>query len=117
MKFFKLGRSKPAPQPTAKPAANPYHAVEIKPGTACCLAVQALAGKRHLSSEKPPKLPVQECTRMEACLCRYLHHPDRRVGPRRRGWEIVETRLGQKLLEQQRPPAQIRRSRGRRKDD
>ncbi len=81
------------------------------------MAAQAEVGVRHLVRAKPPKLPLQSCTQMDSCDCRFQHHEDRRVGPRRRGWAIVETKIGHELLTKQRPPDKIRRTRGRRKDD
>lgn len=103
--------------PAPKKATPPFHAVEVKPGRNSCLAANAMVGQRHLSREKPPKLPLLECNRMDTCDCRFQHHDDRRIGPRRRGWAIIETKMGHELLMQQRPPDKIRRTRGRRKDD
>jgi len=57
---------------------NPWHAVSIVPGTSCCSGVRDLAGRRYLSSEKPPSLPLKGCP-MVACTCRYRHHEDRRA--------------------------------------
>jgi hypothetical protein len=56
---------------------NPWHAVSVVPGTSCCSAVREVAGKRYLSREGPPSLPVKGCP-MVACTCRYRHHDDRR---------------------------------------
>ena len=101
-----------------KPAAPvSFRAVEVKPGRNCCLAATAMVGRRHLMREKPLKLPLLDCNRMDSCDCKFQHHADRRAGPRRRGWAIVETKIGHELLMQQRPPDKIRRTRGRRKSD
>jgi hypothetical protein len=60
---------------------NPFLAVSIKPGPRCCHAAASLAGIRFLSKEAP-RLPLPQCE-IAACECRYLHHDDRRSGPRR----------------------------------
>jgi len=106
----------PKPVPAPKPQ-NPYRALEVKPGAPCCSAAHCLVGKRHLASEAPKKLPIPDCTRMDECACRFLHHEDRRIGPRRRDWDVIETKLGHELWSRHRPPEQVRRSRGRRKGD
>jgi hypothetical protein len=119
IKFPVFGRDKPAKVEKSGKVdkqANPFRAVEICPGDPCCQAVHSMVGKRHLSRENPPKLPLPECTRMDQCACRFLHHNDRRAG-QRRVWAIIDTRVGQEMLAKQRPVGQVRRSRGRRKDD
>ena len=40
---------------------NPYHAVSIVPGAACCNAARELRFQRFLSKEAPP-LPLASCT-------------------------------------------------------
>ena len=70
----------PPPAPARK-AAEPWHAVSIVPGERICAAARALKGQRFLSREAPT-LPLRECD-LTVCKCRYTHHPDRRVGPRR----------------------------------
>jgi hypothetical protein len=60
---------------------NPFHAVSIKPGPRCCHAAGSVAGVRFLSKEAP-RLPLPQCD-VATCECRYLHHDDRRSGPRR----------------------------------
>ncbi len=57
---------------------NPWHAVSIVPQAGACAAARAIAGKRDLSSEHPPQLPLEGCT-AKTCTCRYAHHSDRRV--------------------------------------
>lgn len=76
-------RGRSQPRPMAKPArpSNPYHAVSILPGPNACDAARRFAGKRYLSSEAPP-LPLPSCDAFH-CTCRFKHHNDRRVGPRR----------------------------------
>jgi hypothetical protein len=57
---------------------NPWHAVSIVPQAGACAAAQAIAGRRFLSSEQPPQLPLEGCT-AAICTCHYAHHADRRV--------------------------------------
>ncbi len=85
LKLFRVRFSEPAaPQP--KPGArgehvrlsNPWHSVSVVPGTTCCSAVNDLSGRRYLSSETPPALPLKQC-QLIACTCRYRHHDDRRA--------------------------------------
>ncbi len=68
-------------QPSAPARPKRYNAVEIVTGSDCCRAVLRMTGRRYLCHEAPV-LPVQGCT-AEECLCRYLHHADRRKGERR----------------------------------
>lgn len=68
--------TKATPKPLAK-----YHAVSIEPGHNCCHSARVLQGKRFLSREAPT-LPLKNCGNAE-CTCHYLHHEDRRAGPRR----------------------------------
>lgn len=60
---------------------NPYHAVSIIPGESACGAAYRFAGKRYLSRQAPP-IPLPACDAFH-CTCRFKHHKDRRVGPRR----------------------------------
>jgi hypothetical protein len=60
---------------------NPWHAVSILPRPGACEPARSIAGKRFLSSEEPPPLPLEGCT-AATCTCRYNHHSDRRA-PRR----------------------------------
>ena len=57
---------------------NPWHAVSIVLQAGACAAARAIAGRRFLSSEHPPQLPLEGCT-AATCTCRYAHHSDRRV--------------------------------------
>ncbi|NJD30371.1 MAG: hypothetical protein FIB04_00585 [Gammaproteobacteria bacterium] len=66
---------------TSKPKLR-YHAVEIIAGSPGCPAALALKGVRLLSADAP-RLPLATCDRPQDCACRYLHHDDRRAGPRR----------------------------------
>ena len=61
---------------------NPWHAVEIRNSRNACPACQAVAGLRFLSSEAP-RLPVPGCLHSLLCNSVYVHHEDRRAGPRR----------------------------------
>ena len=77
-----------------------WHAVSIIADGAACRAALALADRRYLSAEAP-RLPLDGCDKPGGCQCRYRHHPDRRVGPRRavenfrpaRYWRGDEKRL------------------------
>jgi hypothetical protein len=60
---------------------NPYHAVSIVPGAACCNAARELRTQRFLSREAPP-LPLAGCT-VSPCRCSYKHFDDRRMRSRR----------------------------------
>jgi hypothetical protein len=65
----------------AKPVRKSFHAVEIVVGDDCCEVVRRYTGKRFLSGEAPV-IPLQGCNAQE-CLCRYIHHADRRKRERR----------------------------------
>jgi len=69
---------------------NPWHAVSIVPANSCCSAARDLVGKRYLSSDAPPALPLPSCPRI-ACHCRYRHHDDRR-GAQRETLQAVPAR-------------------------
>jgi hypothetical protein len=56
---------------------NPWHAVSIVPPPEGCATAQTIAGKRYLSKELPPRVPLADCT-AAVCTCRYDHHADRR---------------------------------------
>ena len=71
---------KPLSATPAKPIMS-YHAVTIAVGGRCCAAAEGLQENRFLSREAP-KLPLANCDRL-TCECRYVHHDDRRHGPRR----------------------------------
>ncbi|HSN70043.1 MAG TPA: hypothetical protein VLT59_00980 [Steroidobacteraceae bacterium] len=79
-----IGNETTPAAPTTKPAKAPrksYHAVEIVAGDDCCELVSRYTGKRYLSSEAPV-VPLKGCDAGE-CLCRYIHHADRRRRERR----------------------------------
>jgi hypothetical protein len=81
----KLAREEPArPRiaPTPRRAAEPYHAVSIKPGPQSCEGAEQLAKMRFFPA-KAPKLPLPDCL-APVCTCRYQHHADRRSGVDRR---------------------------------
>jgi hypothetical protein len=59
-----------------------YHCVEVVAGPDGCAAAKALKGQRLLSADAP-RLPLATCDQPANCACRYLHHDDRRAGPRR----------------------------------
>ena len=73
--------SKPAAPAGAKKPSTAFHAVSVAPGPRCCGAAKEIEGKRFLSTQAPV-LPLKDCNRSE-CTCRYVHHQDRRFGPRR----------------------------------
>lgn len=59
-----------------------YHCVSINAGPKGCAAAKALEHTRILSAEAP-RLPLPTCATPAECRCTYLHHDDRRTGPRR----------------------------------
>jgi hypothetical protein len=100
------GRSAPpARLPTVK-----FHAVEIQVSAKACAAAQALGGRRFLSRETPPLLPLAQCDRAGECQCRYRHYDDRRADQRRETWGGGSAPPG-------RAPGPVRTSRGRRNSD
>ncbi len=62
---------------------SPYHAVSVRLGESACLAAKTIEGKRFLAKEAP-QLPLAECSSIETCRCRFIHHEDRRTGRDRR---------------------------------
>jgi hypothetical protein len=95
---------------------NPWHAVGISSGVACCQASVFLRQTRFLSSQAPP-LPLQGCTQPKSCKCKYRHFSDRRAGPRR----ATESEMYQNALSRHVATAvrsdERRASRGRRATD
>jgi hypothetical protein len=77
-----------------------YHCIEVVAGPGGCEAATLLKGQRLLSADAP-RLPLATCDRVDQCDCRYLHHDDRRAGPRRdadqgnlpRPWSHTERRV------------------------
>ena len=70
------------PELTSTRSTASFHAVSIKHAENACEAAKAMAGMRFLSSAAP-RLPLGECNAQE-CLCRFIHHADRRSGNERR---------------------------------
>jgi hypothetical protein len=66
-----------------KSSAQPWHAVEIVCSGSACESAIALAGRRFLSDQEPPRLPLADCPHAEKCSCRYRHFKDRRTASRR----------------------------------
>ena len=66
-----------------------HHAVSINPGGCSCDAVNAVTGKRYLTSGEVPNLPLMSCT-SAACTCRYVHHehPRRNQGNLRAAYSV-----------------------------
>ena len=60
-----------------------FHAVTIVAGPNGCEQAKALKDVRLLSADAP-RLPMRNCDRQDQCDCRFVHHEDRRAGPRRR---------------------------------
>jgi hypothetical protein len=88
---------------------TPWHAVSVVTGRWCCDAARSIIGTRYLSREAP-RLPLAQCSSMEACSCSYRHHVDRRGTPRRKDEAMGMRRMA--------PVPNDRRSdRGRREDD
>lgn len=78
--FGRETEAKPAP---AKKVQLSFHAVTIVAGGRACAEARALEeSKKRFLSRQAPVLPLKncDCTR---CECRYVHHEDRRKGPRR----------------------------------
>ena len=75
---------------TTRSARLRFHAVTVMPCPDACPQARAVQNVRLLSAETPPRLPMAGCDRPERCDCRFRHHDDRRVGPRRR----VERAMG-----------------------
>ncbi len=55
---------------------NPYHSVSVETDPKCCKEVREIEGRRFLAAAAP-KLPLLGCG-AAACVCRYVHHNDRR---------------------------------------
>jgi hypothetical protein len=73
---------------------NPWHAVEVRVGLLACPACKATAGVRYLST-MAPALPVAGCRHPQECRAVYVHHDDRRAGPRREHEEPGAARIRQ----------------------
>ena len=71
-----------APQAASRHQNTAYHAVSIKFGDRACQAAREMSGRRFLSSAAP-RLPLADCEAAE-CVCRFVHHKDRRSGKDRR---------------------------------
>jgi hypothetical protein len=91
---------------------NPWHAVEVRSSLMACPACRALAGRRFLSTEAPV-LPVPGCRHPLECHAVYVHHDDRRAGPRREAELPGTRRIGQS----REGAAERRIGRGRRSAD
>jgi hypothetical protein len=73
-----------SPNRTTKATArfHPFRAVSVCPGTLSCASVKKLADMRFLA-RNAPMLPLQTCTRSQACTCRFRKYTDRRSDERR----------------------------------
>jgi hypothetical protein len=67
---------------------EPFHAVSIRAAVQGCPAVESLGLQRFLS-EEAPSLPLANCC-AQGCACKYVHHADRRGGPRNRRLGVSE---------------------------
>ena len=79
-----FGVPEPAPKTKLVAMVKPvmsHHAVTIVPGVKACAAARKLEDQRFLSREAP-RLPLRNCD-YPNCECHYVHHADRRSGPRR----------------------------------
>lgn len=63
--------------------------VEFSPETAC-EAVRMLESQRY-RKDVAPDLPLKQCTKPNACSCRYKKVADRRIGERRSGSDQRES--------------------------
>jgi hypothetical protein len=68
-----------------------FHAVTVVAHGDACPDARALQDVRLLSADAP-RLPMRDCDRPERCECRFLHHEDRRAGPRRDTADTPTTR-------------------------
>jgi len=68
----------------AEPARkSPYQAVSIEANVmGCCDAARDVSGKRFLAADAP-MLPLDDCDRIGACMCKYEKWQDRRQDDRR----------------------------------
>ncbi|MGA2839843.1 MAG: hypothetical protein ABSG18_06620 [Steroidobacteraceae bacterium] len=94
---------------SASRQSTPWHAVSVVTGRWCCDAARGIIGSRFLSREAP-RLPLAQCSSMEACSCSYRHHVDRRGTPRRKDEAMGMRRMAP-------VPNERRLDRGRRADD
>lgn len=86
-----------------------FHCVSIHfSSSKACPAVERIAERRFLSMEAP-RLPLDECSNIQDCRCRYQHHDDRRSQPRR------DADVG--LPTGSHASGERRRGRGRREED
>jgi hypothetical protein len=86
-----------------------FHAVSVLGNSHACAAAQALKDVRLLSADAP-HLPLATCEHPATCDCRFQHHSDRRVGPRR-STELSESASRQFVTQDRRD------QRGRRESD
>lgn len=71
-----------------------FQATKIVPGDDACLAAQDLQGTFFLKNEvNTPTLPLQECTQLSNCHCKYDHRDDRRSDEDRRTFSTLRSTL------------------------
>jgi hypothetical protein len=86
--FGTTPREHPAKKPT--PVARPkrsntggdFRAVSLAPGIRCCAAAKHATGRRVLMREAP-RLPLEACTMLTNCSCKFRKDVDRRDSDRR----------------------------------
>jgi hypothetical protein len=77
-----------------RPQKGMFHSVEIRCTSQSCAPALKMEGKRFLSSQAPPQLPLRDCDRAD-CTCRYIHHRDRRSEDDRRSVKTVNSEAEQ----------------------
>lgn len=75
----------------------------------CCEAAASVAGQRFLTAEVP-MLPLEGCTRVDACSCKYQKFSDRRQDDRRSLGSAMGNAVGAKDGAEQRTTDRGRRS-------
>ena len=83
-----------------------YAAAAVVPKAGqCCEAAASIASQRFLMAEVP-MLPLDACTRVDACACKYQKFDDRRQDDRR----ALSTGFGSMNAQEQRDMTHGRRS-------
>lgn len=81
--FSRADEDKPVNRSAIRAKPNfEFRGVEVIPdASACCKAVEAIAGRRLLADEAP-QLPMSDCDK-PTCECRFQQYSDRRTDLRR----------------------------------
>ena len=81
-------------QAAASKGKGDFRASRIVPGDNACHAAEDLQDELFLDGEhNTPKLPLEECTNISACDCKYDHHGDRRGDEDDRRLHTLQTEL------------------------